>query len=95
MSNKKATDFQIYLKQQLKDSDFKEFYSTYGKQLEIAYKIITLRKKAKITQTELADKIGTTQSNIARMEKGQQNFTVNMLNKVAGVFGKELEISFD
>ena len=95
MSNKKATDFQIYLKQQLKDSDFKELYDTYGKQLEIAYKITELRKKAKITQSELANKIGTTQSNIARMEKGQQNFTVNMLNKVADVFGKNLEISFD
>jgi len=57
--------------QQLKDSDFKELYIAYGKQLEIAYKIIALHKKAKITQTELADKIGTTQSNIARMEKGQ------------------------
>ena len=97
MSNKKnkATDFQAYLKQQLKDSEFKELYAGYGKQLEVAYKIVALRKKAKITQAELANKIGTTQSNIARMEKGQQNFTVNMLNKVAGVFGKKLEISFD
>ncbi|MFC1623609.1 helix-turn-helix domain-containing protein [Patescibacteria group bacterium] len=95
MSKRKATDFQIYLKQQLKDSEFKEFYNAYGKQLEVAYKIANLRKKAKITQSELANKIGTTQSNVARMEKGQQNFTVNMLNKVADVFGKNLEISFD
>jgi len=95
MNNQKATDFQIYLKNQLKDNDFREFYDAYGRQLEIAYKIITLRKKARITQSELANKIGTTQSNVARMEKGQQNFTINMLNKVADVFGKKLEISFD
>ncbi len=39
MSNKKnkATDFQVYLKQQLKDSEFKELYTRYGKQLKISF----------------------------------------------------------
>lgn len=73
---------------------FKNFYNNYGKQLEIFYKLMTLRKKEKIIQSELADKIGTAQSNIAKMEKGQQNFTINMLNKIADVLRKKLEISF-
>ena len=41
----KATDFNEYLKKQLKDKEFKSLYNEYGKQLEIAYKIIQLRKK--------------------------------------------------
>jgi len=90
---KKATDFQTYLNKQLKDKKFRKFYHEYGKQLEIAYQIAQLRKQANITQAELARRIGTTQSNIARMETGQQNFTIDTLNKIAGTFNKELKVS--
>jgi len=89
----KATDFQKYLKNQLSDKGFKKLYDEYGRQLKIAYQIIQLRKKQKITQSELAKKIGTTQSNIARMESGKQNFTIDILSRVAQAFNKELKIS--
>ena len=94
MTNKQ-TDFNKYIKEQLKDDDFRSFYNEYGKHLEIAYKIVQLRKRANITQIQLAKKIGTTQSNIARMEKGQQNFTIGILNRLASVFGKSLKINFE
>ena len=90
---KKATDFQVYLKSKLKNLEFKKQYSEYGKQLEVAYQILQLRKKAHLSQAELAQRIGTTQSNIARMEQGRQNFTIGMLSKIATSFNKELEIS--
>ncbi|MFH0923280.1 MAG: helix-turn-helix transcriptional regulator [Candidatus Falkowbacteria bacterium] len=89
----KATDFQKYLEEQLKDKELKKIYDEYGKQLEIAYQILQLRKKQKITQLELAKKIGTTQSNVARMESGQQNFTIDILSKVAAAFNKNLKVS--
>ena len=88
----KATDFDQYLKVQLKDKQFKKYFNEYGKQLEIAYQILELRKKSKMTQGELAKKIGTTQGNIARMEQGQQNFTISTLNKIALVFKRELKV---
>ena len=88
----KATNFQAYLDDKLKDKVLKRHYDEYGKQLEIAYQIIKLRKKAKMSQLELAKKIHTTQSNVARIESGQQNFTVNLLNKVAKALGSELKI---
>ena len=89
----KATDFSDYLKQQLKDKGIRKHYDSYGRQLEVAYEILQLRKKANISQKELANKIGTTQSNIARMETGRQNFTVETLEKVARTFNKNLQIS--
>lgn len=89
----KATDFQKYFKNQLNDKKFKKLYDEYGKQLKIAYRIIQLRKKQKITQLELAKKIGTTQSNIVKMESGKQNFTIDILSKVAQALNKELKIS--
>ncbi|MFH1790033.1 MAG: helix-turn-helix transcriptional regulator [bacterium] len=90
----KNNDFQKYLRENLKDVEFKKYFDEYGKQLEIAYQILQLRKKTKMSQKELAEKIGTTQSNIARMEAGQQNFTTNTLNKIASAFNLDLQVNF-
>ena len=62
---KKATDFQDFLKEQLKDPESKKIFDEYGRQLEIAYQILQLRKEKKLSQAQLAKKIGTKQSNIA------------------------------
>jgi ribosome-binding protein aMBF1 (putative translation factor) len=90
----KAIDFQNYLKKELKNPEFKKHYDEYGKQLEIAYQILELRKKKNISQAQLAKKIGTKQSNIARMEAGQQNFSVDILGKIAEALGCNVKIMF-
>jgi ribosome-binding protein aMBF1 (putative translation factor) len=95
--NKKSEDmidFDDYLKEQLKNPVFKKHYDEYGKQLEIAYQILVLRKKKHISQAQLARKIGTKQSNIARMEAGQQNFSIDILEKIAGALESNLKIMF-
>jgi ribosome-binding protein aMBF1 (putative translation factor) len=90
----KAVDFQNYLAEKLRNPKFKKYYDEYGKQLEIAYQILKLRKQKGMSQTELAKKIGTKQSNIARIEAGQQNFTTDTLQKIASVFKRKLKIEF-
>lgn len=87
-------DFDDLLKEKLKNPEFKRHYNEYGKQLEIAYQILKLRKKKHISQAQLAKKIGTKQSNVARMETGQQNFSVDILEKIAGALGSDLKIVF-
>ena len=92
--NQKAVDFRNYLAEKLKNPKFKKYYDEYGKQLEIAYQILQLREQKGMSQAELAKKIGTKQSNIARIEAGQQNFTTNTLQKIASVFKRNLKIEF-
>jgi ribosome-binding protein aMBF1 (putative translation factor) len=87
-------DFQELLEKELKDPEFKKGYDEYGRQLEIAYQILQLRKKKKLSQAQLAKKIGTKQSNIARMESGNQNFSVEILEKIADAFECNLKIMF-
>ena len=97
MNNKKiikATDFEDVLREDLKDPEFKRYFDYYGKQLEISYALLQMRKRARMSQGQLAKKIGTTQSNVARMEAGNQNFTIGMLTRIAEAFGKDLDISF-
>ncbi|MFW0837821.1 MAG: helix-turn-helix domain-containing protein [Candidatus Komeilibacteria bacterium] len=90
----KATDFNEYLEQELKDPEFKRLYDHYGRQLKIAYAINHIRRQQKITQSQMAKKLATSQSNIARLESGQQNFTIKMLDKIAKALDKQLVVSF-
>lgn len=46
-----------------------------------------LRKERKLTQCELAAKIGIQQSDLSRMEKGEYRVSLDNLFKMLGVFG--------
>ena len=67
---KKLLDFQDVLKEELKDKAFKKYYEEEGRRLEIGYKIAKLRRRIGLTQKELAMKIHTSQTAIARLETG-------------------------
>lgn len=61
---------------------------------QIIRQIIKARIEQNITQAELANRIGTRQSNISRLEGGNYNPSLEFLKKVAQGLGKELNISF-
>ena len=86
--------FSKYLAEKLKDKEFREAFEKEGQQLELSYKILQLRKKQKLSQEELAKKLNTTQSVVARIEAGKQNFTLETLQKIASAFKHELKIDF-
>lgn len=74
-----------------------EFVKQYN-ELEPEYQIIRLLIEARIeqnlTQAELAERIGTKQSHISRLESGNSNPSLHFLKKVAEGLGKSLSISF-
>lgn len=92
--NNKAIDFDGALKKKLKSKKFKQAFDLYGLQISVAHEIIRLRKTRNMSQSLLAAKIGTTQSNIARFEAGHQNFSLHFLEKVAKALESELVVSF-
>ena len=53
-----------------------------------------IRKDQERTQKELADRTGTRQSNISRLEQGEYNPSLKFLKKLAQGLGKELHIEF-
>lgn len=59
----------------------------------IAFQMYGLRKKAGLTQTQLAKLVGTKQSNIARIEDADYTgYTLKTLEKVAKALKARLEI---
>ncbi len=62
---------------------------------EVAQLIYDVRSKAKLTQKQLAELIGTTQSVIARLEDADyEGHSLSMLQRIATALNKRLEIRF-
>lgn len=61
---------------------------------EIIRQVVRERKRQKLTQKELAEKIGLKQSNISRLETGKSNPSIDFLQRVAAGLGKELHVEF-
>ena len=62
---------------------------------EIARKILGLRTKAGLTQTQLAKLVGTTASAICRLEDADyEGHSVAMLRRIAAALNQRVEIRF-
>ena len=83
-----------FITEQLKNPEFAREYEALDEEYEIARQIIRARMKANLTQKELADKIGTQQSNVSRIEKGNSNPSIATLKRIALATGTKLQIEF-
>ena len=95
MTKFKTINSEKLLKNQLKNKEFREEYEALKEEFEIAKEIIKLRKKAKLTQKQLAEKAGTSQPAIARLESGEyKNLTLSFLRKIGKALGTVPEVHF-
>ena len=62
--------------------------------LKAAMELKKLRKELKISQGQLAHKMKVKREFISRIESGEQNITIETLNRVAEATGKEFEFHF-
>ncbi len=82
------------LKAKLMENDeFQKEYERLKPRYEVVSQIIEARTKMKMTQAQLAKKIGTQKSNISRLESGNYNPSLDMLVKIANALGKEIKIN--
>jgi len=76
-----------------RNPSLKEGLERAGQAWDIAFQIINLREKAGLTQKELAELVGTKQSNIARIESADYTgYTLKTLEKIAKALRARLEI---
>ncbi len=65
-------------------------YEALRPQYELIAQIVKARKEVGLTQQELAERIGTKQSNISRLESGEYNPSLDFIIKTAQGLGKEI-----
>ena len=85
--------FKEYLNEQLKDPEFKKEWEDFQPELELMKQVIGERMEQNISQRELADRMGTKQANISRLENGNANPSLDFLKRLAKALGKKLEIT--
>ncbi len=74
-------NFPTLKKKLLKDPEIKKAYDDLGPEYVLIETIIQKRLERGLTQRQLAEKIGTKQSAISRLEGGQFNPTFSLLNR--------------
>lgn len=67
-------------------------YEEYDVPFDLGLQVCELRIKAGMTQNDLAKKIGTKQSAIARLENGSSWPSVRFLQKIADALNKDIII---
>lgn len=75
------------------DPSFREEFERAGQAFDIALQIYQLRKKAGLTQKQLAELVSTKQSSIARIEDADYTgYTFKTLEKVTKALNAKLQI---
>lgn len=87
-------DFNTYKKQVFKNPQIKAEYNRLQPEFSLISALIKARKKKGFTQAQLAQKIGTKQSVISRLEIGRANPTLDFLKRLAIALNSTLEINF-
>ena len=78
-----------------RDPEYREAYEKLAPEFELAKALIEARLKAGLTQEQLARRMKTTQSVIARLEGGRTNPSTKTLGKLAQATGTHLRITFE
>ena len=85
--------FNQFKKEAFRDKKLKAAYDALEPEFEIAASLIKRRLEKKFTQQQLADRVGTKQSAIARLESGSYNPSLGFLKKVTHALDAKLKIS--
>ena len=79
----------------MQDLEYRRAYDALEGEFALAGAMTAAREKAGLTQKEVAQRMHTTQSNIARLESGRSTPSTRTLAKFAEAVGTRLKISFE
>lgn len=92
--DRQHSDFDTWKKESLKNPKIRAEYDRLQPEFAIIKAVLNARMNKGLTQDKLAQKIGTKQSVISRLESGRANPSVAFLKKLAQALNSHLEIKF-
>lgn len=84
-------DFDEYIAEQMEDPAFRAEYEALEEEFAFIRQLIELRRQKGLTQAELAERVGTHQPSISRLEHGQLG-SFEFLHRVAEALDAQVEI---
>lgn len=89
------TNFEDVKTEWMKDPEFRAEYEALEEEFSIASALISARAQADMTQQDVAEKMETSQSYIAKLEGGAVSPTMKALKRYAAATGSRLKIVFE
>lgn len=93
MKKYKPATFRQLRKELLKDKAFKKAYDDLELEFGLIKALIDSRLKKGMTQKQLAEKVGTKQSSIARFESGHYNPSLAFIQKLASAVDAKIKVT--
>lgn len=84
--------FDKYLKNKLKNPDFKREYDALDEEFKLIDELLKARTEAKMTQAQVAEAMGVKQSAVARIESGNLDMKYSTLINYLNAVGKRIAI---
>ena len=78
----------------LQNPDVKQAYDELGPEFELINTLLSMREEAGLTQQQVAERMGTKEGNISRLEKGKGNPTLKTLLGYAKACGCQLSFGY-
>ncbi len=91
----RSRSFDEYRQEQLRDPEFAAIFRALQPEFQIARQVLRLRLTRGLSQAELAERAGTAQPNISRLERATINPSLSFLQRVATALDAEIEIRFN
>jgi ribosome-binding protein aMBF1 (putative translation factor) len=79
----------------LKEPNYRREYDLLEEEFALAAAVAKARRRAGLSQAELARRMKTTQSTVARLESGRGRPSTRTLTRFAKATGHRLKISFE
>lgn len=87
--------FNTLHKKWMKDPAYRKEYDALEEEFALAAEVAKARNRAGLSQADLARRMKTTQSTIARLESGRGRPSTRTLDRFAKATGHRLKISFE
>jgi transcriptional regulator with XRE-family HTH domain len=89
------TCLKVLHKKWMKDPQYRREYDALEEEFALILEVAKARRRAGLSQAELARRMKTTQSTIARLESGRGLPSTRTLGRFAKATGHRLKISFE
>jgi ribosome-binding protein aMBF1 (putative translation factor) len=85
----------IHAREMAEDPEYKAAYEALEEEFMLIRALMKARARSRLSQAEIASRMGTTESAVSRLESGRVKPSTRTLEKYARATGHKLHISFE
>lgn len=85
----------LHQKHMAEDPEYRAAYESMEEEFALIKTLLQARKRSRLSQAEIASRMGTTESAVSRLESGRVKPSTRTLERYAAATGHRLRISFE